>query len=91
MTMNDLFRVRYDSASDVLYVTTSNYGPAYGEEAEPGVFWRYLDVDDTLVGMTVVDYKAYWGSRFQSLIEQFSEHFHLPRSEAMEVLKIANV
>ena len=88
--MNDHFRVRYDRASDVLYVTTPNYGPAYGEEAEPGVFWRYLDVDGTLVGMTVMDYQAYWRPRFPSLIEQFSQHFHLPQQAAREVLEIAN-
>ena len=88
--MTDRFRVRYDRASDVLYVTTSNYGPAYGEEAEPGVFWRYLDIDGTLVGMTVMDYQAYWRPRFSSLIEQFSQHFHLTSPAAEEVLNSTN-
>lgn len=88
--MNDHFRVRYDSASDVLYITTEAFGPAYGEEDAPGVFWRYLDADGTLVGVTVLDFGSYWKPRLPSLVEQISQHFHVPTKDARSVLETAN-
>ena len=84
--MIDQFRVRYDKDADVLYITTPEYGPASGEEDQPGVYWRYLNSDGTLVGVTVLDYTSYWKPRFKNLVEQFSEHFHVPRQAAARVL-----
>jgi len=88
--MADHFRVRYDSISDVLYITTSGFGPAYGEEEAPGVFWRYLDADGTLVGVTILDFDSYWKPRLPSLVEQISHHFHVPAHAARNALESAN-
>jgi uncharacterized protein YuzE len=90
--MNEALQIRYDRASDVLYVTTSRYGAAYGDEEDaPGLIWRYLDKDDTLVGVTVMDYRAYWQPRFTELVDQLSSHFHIPPSKTKEVLEGAQL
>ena len=89
MASNPL-RVRYDRASDVLYINTARSGPAYGEEDAPGLIWRYLDEDGSLVGLTVIDYSAYWVPRFAELVEQLTAHFHVPELNAQRVLSSVN-
>jgi uncharacterized protein YuzE len=88
--MADDFRVRYDTASDVLYITTSGFGPAHGKEDAPGVFWRYLDADGTLVGVTILDFDSYWKPRLPNLIEQIAHHFHVPAQAAQHALARAH-
>lgn len=84
--MDNRFHVRYDEGADVLYVTTDGFAGSYGDEDAPGVFWRYRNSDNVLVGVTVLDYSSYWRPRILSLTEQFSNHFHVPRQMAEDVL-----
>ena len=83
--MTNLFNLEYDHDDDVLYVTKKTNEPAYAQEEEPGVFWRYSATDNSLVGMTVVDFKSYWQPRVESLMQQFSDHFHVSTGEALEM------
>ena len=88
----DPFSVQYDRGSDVLYVTTKLFGPAYGEEGDaPGLVWRYSDADNTLIGVTVMDFHSYWQPRFPELVKEFSSHFGLAPKRARKVLEAANL
>jgi len=89
--MNDALRARDDRASDVLYVSTLRYGPAYGEEDAPGLIWEYRDDDGTLVGVTVMDYSAYWCTRRAELLAQIVSHFHVSEANARQALDVAAV
>lgn len=86
--MNRPFQIRYDRASDVVYIMTDRYGAAYGEEEEsPGLIWRYLDADDSLVGLTIMDFSTYWKPRLPQLAKEFSQHFHVPARQAKKVIE----
>ena len=91
--MNEALRARYDRASDVLYISTLRYGPAYrpsyGEEDAPGLIWEYRDDDATLVGVTVMDYSAYWCARRAELLAQMVSHFHVSEANARQALDVA--
>jgi hypothetical protein len=86
----DSLRIRYDKGSDVLYVMTPRYGPAYGEEDGPGLVWRYLNTDNTLVGLTVMDYGAYWRPRMRELAKVMADHFHVAATTARRTLEQAD-
>ena len=86
----DPLRVRYDKGSDVLYVMTGRYGPAYGEEDGPGLVWRYLNSDDTLVGVTVMDFRSYWLPRVAELATVVGDHFHIPPTTVRSTLESAD-
>jgi hypothetical protein len=83
----DLLHLRYDEGADVLYVMTPRYGPAYGEEDGPGLVWRYLNTDNSLVGLTIMDYESYWRPRIGELAKVMSERFHLTTNVAREALQ----
>jgi len=85
------FRISYDRHADVLYVTTSRNGPAHAKEDDNGIIWRYLDTDDTLIGVTIMDFSEYWKPRISELAKQVSLHFHVPRTQAAAVLERADV
>ena len=82
--------IRYDRLSDVLYVETPRFGPVVGTEGAPGLIWEYLDDDGSLVGLTVMDYHAYWMPRLPQLVNEMSRHFHVPANKARELLEAAN-
>lgn len=83
----DEFRVKYDRRADVLYVSTERNGPSYAREGSDGIVWRYLESDDTLVGVTVMDFDCYWKGNLPELIKQVSSHFHVPAKKARAALK----
>jgi uncharacterized protein YuzE len=79
-------RVRYDRAADVLYLTRAPGVPARSREEQPGMVWRYDVERGELVGVTIVDFAAFWHRRRPELIEQIAGRFHMPREEARSVL-----
>jgi hypothetical protein len=83
----DSLHLRYDEGADVLYVMTPRYGPAYGEEDGPGLVWRYLDADHSLVGLTILDYEAYWRPRLDELVAMMADRFQIPASAARKALE----
>jgi hypothetical protein len=91
MTRPDALRARYDRGSDVLYLTICPDAPAISEEGdEPGLVWRYALGDGALVGVTVLDYEAYWSPRARELIESLVRRLHVPKRVAEEALEIAH-
>lgn len=88
--MGDL-QTSYDRRADVLYVTTSRNGPAHAREDDDGIIWRYLDTDDTLVGVTIMDFAEYWKPHLSDLVDRVSIQFHVPRSHATAVLESASI
>lgn len=83
------FHVRYDRASDVLYISVAKGIKALSKEGDPGLLWRYAVSDGHLVGLTVVDFDTYWRKRLESLTEQLADRFHVAREEAAR--KLSNV
>lgn len=86
--MND-FRVKYDRLADVLYISTDRNGPAYAREGDDGIIWRYLETDNSLVGVTVMDFDCYWKSHLASLVSQVSNRFHVAPNRAKDALEVA--
>lgn len=76
------FRVTYDGAADVLYMTRRPGAPARSREEAPGLVWRYDAASDDLVGLTIIDFERYWGSRREQLIRQISRRFEITSREA---------
>lgn len=86
----DEFRVKYDRFADVLYISTDRNGPSYAREGRDGIIWRYLETDDSLVGVTIMDFDCYWKGNLPDLIKQVSSHFHVPAKKAKTVLEFAH-
>jgi hypothetical protein len=88
--MNEPLRLRYDQRSDVLYVSAAPHNGAYGEEGSPGLVWRYSDDDNSLVGVTVVDYATYWRPRLRLLVKEMASRFHIAEDSAKQALEQVN-
>ncbi len=85
------FRVKYDGRADVLYISTERNGPSYAREGRDGVIWRYLESDDSLVGVTIMDFDCYWKGNLADLVVQVSSHFHVEKQHARATLELAQV
>jgi hypothetical protein len=83
------WRVRYDRCSDVLYVSKRPEAPARSREEEPGVVWRYDAERGDLIGVTIIDFAAYWGRRRPELIDLIASRFALSRQGAEEIVERA--
>jgi hypothetical protein len=80
------FSLRYDKYGDVLYVTTPTNRPALTDEDDVGLLWRYSTDNGELVGVTILDYGAYWKSHREDLAGRISDHFHVPAGEVEKLL-----
>jgi uncharacterized protein YuzE len=83
---SDQFRVVYDPGADVLYLTTNRNAPSVVREGDPGLLWRYSVNGDDLVGVTVMDFDAYWRERIDTLVDQVAARFHVARAAAAGAL-----
>ena len=81
--------VRYDRASDVLYISTRPNRAAVSEEGLPGVMWRYDASDGGIVGVTIMDFDHYWSSRISELTVDVAAHLSLPQAKARDILEAA--
>ena len=91
MARPDVLRARYDRRSDVLYLTLRPDAPAISEEEdEPGLMWRYAVGDGSLIGVTVLDFEAYWSPRSPELIDSLVKRLHIPKRMAEEALETAH-
>ena len=81
------FRVKYDPRADVLYVSTERNAPAYAREGEDGIVWRYRHDDGTLVGVTIMDFRAYWKQHLGDLVDQVAAQFSIPAKAARSALE----
>ena len=78
--------VRYDKASDVLYIATRPGRPAVSKEGLPGVLWRYDATDGEIVGVTIMDFNYYWTSRIPELASDISAHIQVSPVKARTIL-----
>jgi uncharacterized protein YuzE len=78
--------VRYDRASDVLYISTRPGAPARSREDEQGLVWRHDPDSGELIGVTIVDYGTSWLRRRPELIARLAGGFDMSRKDAEEVL-----
>jgi hypothetical protein len=91
MKRPDALRSRYDRGSDVLYLTLCPDAPAITEEGdEPGLMWRYAVEDGKLIGVTVLDFAAYWSPRSSELIHSLIERLHVSKRTAEAALETAH-
>lgn len=70
----------YDSAADVLYVTVGKIGrPAWTDEDEIGLVWRFSEEDDLPIGVTIIDFREVWALRRKELVRRMAEKLRLSR------------
>jgi uncharacterized protein YuzE len=80
------FTVRYDAGGDVLYLSMKPAAPAWTQETEPGVLWRYDAEGGALIGVTVVDFGEVWRGRERALAELIAVKFGVACDEALAAL-----
>ena len=86
--MNSIIQtVNYDRASDVLYLGIRPGRQAVSKEGLPGVLWRYDVKDGEVVGVTILDFGYYWGSRISELASDISTHIGMPSAQAKHMLE----
>lgn len=85
--MPDFASIKYDQASDVLYIATKPGRKARMEETLPGVLWRYDCTDGNIVGVTILDYSHYWKPRLSVLSEDIVDRLHISRGEVRRMLE----
>lgn len=79
-------RVRYDKASDVLYVSKLPGVQAKSREEQPGLVWRYDVEHGNLIGVTIIDFSTYWRKRRPELVKQIAARFVMSTEAARDVL-----
>ena len=79
MTESPPIQVRYDDEADVLYVSIGDPRRAFSEtDAEDErVYWRYAMEDDSLCGVTVLDYREW---TFDALQSKLAPRIYIPPS-----------
>ena len=82
----DQFKLKYDSFGDVLYFTTPTNRPALADEDDLGLLWRYAVDGGDLVGVTVLDFSAYWSKHKNDLASRISAQFLVPEGEIVRLL-----
>ena len=85
MTEHGTFNIRYDGASDVLYIATRKTPAARGTEDECGILRRY-DAGGDLIGMTIMDIFDRWRDHRSDLAQKISVGFHISHDHAERVL-----
>ena len=86
--MAEFFSTRYDRAADTLYVTIPRDGAAHGVEDEmPGVYWRRLDDDESLIGVIVTGFEEYWKPRLGTLADRIANEFEVPSATTRRALE----
>ena len=81
-------RVRYDKNSDVLYISVNPGKHGIAEETLPGVLWRYGIEHRDIVGVTIMDFSQYWGSRLDELEYDLVSHLDISSEKAKSLLQI---
>ena len=86
----DVPTVRYDTESDVLYISTQPGKRGIARESLPGVLWRYEPEHGDLVGVTVLDFSHYWESRRDDLANDLMIHLNISLREAKSLLPVSS-
>ena len=84
--MGDVLTSLYDRASDVLYIVTDQNAFSTGAEGDPGLIWRHAEGSGALVGLTVIDFDAYWRERMDALVGQVSSRFRVSFNAARSLM-----
>ena len=84
--MSPSLHIVYDRCSDVLYLSTRTKSYAYSSEERPGVVWRYDMKDNSVIGVTIIDYSSYWCPRISDLIREISSRLSMPESHIKDEL-----
>lgn len=79
-------QMSYDAEGDVLYISKQNAVPAFSEEEEDGLLFRYAISDDTPCGVTVIAFRAGWSSHEEALAQRVSDFLKVPALEAARAL-----
>ena len=82
--------VRYDSDSDVLYISTQPGKRGVAKESLPGVLWRYETEDGEIVGVTILDFSHYWEPRLEHLVRDLENHLQISARKAKSLLQISS-
>lgn len=75
------FRVTYDAAADVLYISHLRAPAVRSLEDEKGAVWRYAE-DDQLVGVTLADFADIWIDDQPALASELSRRFGITALQA---------
>jgi hypothetical protein len=76
------FRVLYDSATDVLYVSRDHNVSQMAQEGDPGLLWHDNISGEDLAGVRIADFAAYWGDQFDALGNRVATPLYDARSGA---------
>ncbi|MCB1331998.1 MAG: DUF2283 domain-containing protein [Maritimibacter sp.] len=87
LEMTNIASVKYDKASDVLYIATRPGREAKSRESLPGVLWRYDSEDGRIVGVTIMDYAYYWMPRLSDLTNDIGKRLHMNRTDVRSILE----
>ena len=85
---NETLNIKYDPASDVLYISKGQSAlPGVVKHGDPGLLWRHDAETGKLVGLTVMDYAYYWRPRLPDLVEQIARRLELSEKAAQDALR----
>lgn len=82
------FSVAYDRGGDVLYMTLRRAVAARALQDANGIVWRYAE-DETLIGITILDFMERWGDRLQILADRLSLTAPVSFSQIQEAIESA--
>ena len=84
---NGSLKIKYDRASDVLYINTRPGVPAVVRHGDPGLLWRHDANTGELIGLTVIDFDLYWRPRLRELAAQLSLRLKVPKDATEHALR----
>lgn len=79
----------YDDITDVLYLRSGRSVAMRSREDEAGLVLRYDLGSDKPVGVTIVDFREYWGRENQHLVSRLSEFFGTSVETIQQALRLA--
>lgn len=81
-----MIAANYDKNSDVLYLAVDRPCRAYSDEQKNGLLFRFSYDTNEPCGVTVFDYKIYWLSNKQNLVQEVASFLKRNSNEIIDVL-----
>jgi hypothetical protein len=78
---------RFDTESDVLYISLGEPVESYSEEQPKGLLFRKAYASDKPSGVTAIDFRAHWRGKVGVLSTLVADYLGVPKSAVKAEIK----
>ena len=80
-------RINYYKEDDLLYISFRAGKKPVASESLPGIYWRYEEDTNELVGITILDFDDYWRSHLDDLVNELNSRLNIGKNNVRYMLE----